>query len=405
MRILLLTAAKKKALRPHHLSPLVLAASKPPSSEVVYLDASKEVFDSGRSFFDFAALSFGTADAEEAFRLSRELRSRGTKTLAMGAHPTFCAGECASSFDSVLAGEPEGAWDFVMEDLAKGALAPFYDCPPDFASKEKLPERGLLGRRFFDVISSSKGCRYRCAHCQVPPFYHGAVRRRSIPFFLAEAKSLGKTLFLGDDNFHADPSHARELLAAIQKLDKNWVLKTSIDLAFDRHLLVLAKQAKVRAVQLCLDSFSSCSLLSINNRHGHPEKAGEAIARFHDQGILVAARLSLGLEGDGPDAFERALATADSLGIDLLLPRIVPPLPGTEFYRQLVREGRVFDPDWSHYDGRHAVFEPMAMTSGELEEGYAWLERELNTFRRRLRRASLGIPGFLAAFEIPFQGG
>ncbi|HBN07391.1 MAG TPA: hypothetical protein DD435_01660 [Cyanobacteria bacterium UBA8530] len=405
MRILLLTATKKKAHRPHHLSPLVLAALKPPSSEVVYLDASKVAFDPGRSFFDFAALSFGTSDAEEASRLSRKLRSRGTKTLAMGAHPTFCAGECASSFDSVLAGEPEGVWELVIEDLAKGALAPFYDCPPDFASPEKIPERRLLGHRFFDVISSSKGCRYRCAHCQVPPFFHGAVRRRSIPSFLAEAEKLGKNLFLGDDNLHADPNHARELLSALPRLGKNWVLKTSVDLAFDRHLLLLAKQARVKAVQLCLDSFSSSSLLSINNRHGHPEKAGEAIARFHDHGILVAARLSLGLEGDGPDAFERALATADSLGIDLLSPRIVPPLPGTEFFRQLSREGRIFDPDWSRYDGRHAVFEPMGMTSGELEEGHAWLERELNSFRRRLRRASLGIPGFLAAFDVPFQGG
>jgi len=34
------------------------------------------------------------------------------------------------------------------------------------------------------------------------------------------------------------------------------------------------------------------------------------------------------------------------------------PLPGTEVYDQLNSEGRIFNKDWSDYDGHHPVFKP-----------------------------------------------
>ncbi len=48
---------------------------------------------------------------------------------------------------------------------------------------------------------------------------------------------------------------------------------------------------------------------------------------------------------------------------------VLTPAPGTDFFRQLDAEGRIFSRDWSLYDGQHVVFEPARMTPLQLQMG------------------------------------
>ena len=59
-----------------------------------------------------------------------------------------------------------------------------------------------------------------------------------------------------------------------------------------------------------------------------------------------------------PSVFADTARFAVEAKIDLPRFAIVTPFPGTPLHRRLDSEGRIFDRDWSRYDGQHAVFRP-----------------------------------------------
>jgi len=48
---------------------------------------------------------------------------------------------------------------------------------------------------------------------------------------------------------------------------------------------------------------------------------------------------------------------------------LVTRLPGTRCYRDLAEQKRIINKDWSLYDAHHVVFQPMRMTTHELQVG------------------------------------
>jgi anti-anti-sigma regulatory factor len=62
--------------------------------------------------------------------------------------------------------------------------------------------------------------------------------------------------------------------------------------------------------------------------------------------------------------------------MELAYINIATPLPGTQLFERLKAAGRIFDWDWSRYDGKHVVFRPMRMTPETLQEGFFWANRE-----------------------------
>ncbi|MEG2071136.1 MAG: radical SAM protein, partial [Bacteroidales bacterium] len=50
------------------------------------------------------------------------------------------------------------------------------------------------------------------------------------------------------------------------------------------------------------------------------------------------------------------------------------PFPHTKAYDDLMRQGRIFDHDWNHYNAGQVVYEPKNMSAKRLQElyDYAW---------------------------------
>ena len=46
---------------------------------------------------------------------------------------------------------------------------------------------------------------------------------------------------------------------------------------------------------------------------------------------------------------------------------ILTPLPGTEFYREMCSQDRIFVNDWSKFSGHHVVFYPKKMSAFQLQ--------------------------------------
>jgi len=112
----------------------------------------------------------------------------------------------------------------------------------------------------------------------------------------------------------------------------------------------------------------------------------ERIDKIHDHGIFVVAGINFGSDEDDPFVFERSLEAIDYVGIDAAAPTICTPMPGTDLAKRMIKEGRIFDFDWDHYDYRHVVFKPMKMTEEQLLEGHGWFAWEFHKLPRMTRR-------------------
>jgi radical SAM superfamily enzyme YgiQ (UPF0313 family) len=53
---------------------------------------------------------------------------------------------------------------------------------------------------------------------------------------------------------------------------------------------------------------------------------------------------------------------------------VLTPFPKTKVYDDMLRQGRIFDHDWSHYNAGKVVYKPKHMTPERLQElyDYAW---------------------------------
>ena len=110
--------------------------------------------------------------------------------------------------------------------------------------------------------------------------------------------------------------------------------------------------------------------------------------RLHDNGIAIIGSFMFGLDGDEPDVFERTADFADKAQIDIALFSILTPLPGTKFYEQVQREGRIIERDWSKYDGTRPTFLPQGMSMEKLESGLQWIYQRFYSWRSIVKRTA-----------------
>lgn len=62
------------------------------------------------------------------------------------------------------------------------------------------------------------------------------------------------------------------------------------------------------------------------------------------------------------------------IDLDLAEFTVLTPFPHTKVYDDLMRQNRIFDFDWDHYNAGQVVYQPKHMTPEKLQElyDYAW---------------------------------
>lgn len=93
-----------------------------------------------------------------------------------------------------------------------------------------------------------------------------------------------------------------------------------------------------------------------------------------------------GMDEDDEGVFERTVEFVEKTKMDIPTFAVLTPLPGTSLYNKLEAEKRIFDRDWTKYDGAHVVFKPMLMSPERLQEGYHWAMKSAYSLRGIFRR-------------------
>ena len=100
----------------------------------------------------------------------------------------------------------------------------------------------------------------------------------------------------------------------------------------------------------------------------------ERVKRYHDYGIGVEGTILLGLDNQTEDDCKRLIDFLGEIDLDLAEFTIMTPFPHTKAYDDYLRQGRIFDFDWNHYNAGQVVFQPKQMSPEKLQDlyDYAW---------------------------------
>ena len=353
-------------LPPH--GPVVFAATLPDYVEVSFTDENVEAIDFDEEC-DLVGISMMlSTQVKRGWEIAGEFRKRGKQVMFGGISTMLHAEETMEHADSVFLGESEGRMEQVLEDWRNGCLKKVYNYmnqqPPIESvgpARRDLYKRDLYnhkGVQMVDLFHASRGCRFSCYPCAVSYLGGRVFRPRPFEKVIEELETIeNNRLFIVDNSLAQNKEWEMELFREMIPLKKKWISHTIED---DPKVLDLAAQAGAWYVYQAVYDTS--------------DYIKERVKRYHDYGIGVEGTILLGLDNQSEDDCKRLIDFLLEIDLDLAEFTVMTPFPHTKGYDDLMRQGRIFDFDWNHYNAGQVVFQPKQMSPEKLQDlyDYAW---------------------------------
>ena len=434
-----MTANERRAFWFPKLSLPVIAGYTPPDWDVTLIDEAVEEI-TGEEPCDLVGISIMTCYAPRAYELAAMFRKRGKMVVLGGVHPTYCPEEALQNCDAIVCGEAEDLWPQVIADFENGSLRRMYRMD-QFPSLEQYrsPRVELLSPDSYmtrHCTFTTRGCHFDCEFCSVSPFNGKTTRRRPVPEVIEEMKKVkewirsevvermtkdslfgamktaariwvgleeGSIVAFVDDLHNSHRAYCRELWSAMKSLNIKWGCQSTMFLGDDKELVKLAADSGCVSVFVGLESVSADSLDETNKNFNQVRKFEDQIKMFHDHGIMVNPGMVFGFDNDDESVFETAVDFLVRNRVELAYFNVLTPLPGTALYDRYEREGRIFDKDWSKYDGKHVVFQPKRMSPEQLLEGFFWANHQFYSWSSIWHRLSHTGQRLIPRLEMNWQ--
>lgn len=368
-----------------------LKALTPPGHEVRMVD--ELFYDVDLDFDgDVVGITAMGPQIRRAYDLADRFRSRGVRVVLGGTWVTLTAEESLGHADAVVAGEAESVWPQVLDDLAAGRSRGIYraaswhslrDLPPvDYTELPLLKydafRTSWLYRMYFHwPVVFSRGCPHPCEYCAVQTYYRRGYRTRPVEEVIADLRAIqrlgGNRILFLDDNPIGHPAAAKELFRAMIPLRLKWASQSTINIARDPELLDLAARSGCVSLSIGLESINEDSLDSVRKSFNQPRRFAGDLAAIRARGIQVIGLLMVGLDGDTADTFPRSLEFLVDNKVAFLKLFTPCPYPGTKYYDDMQRAGRILDDEWGHYDYGSPLVRPAQMSAEEMIDGFKYV--------------------------------
>jgi anaerobic magnesium-protoporphyrin IX monomethyl ester cyclase len=346
---------------------------------------------------DLVGLSTTTSTAPAAYAMSDRLRAHGIPVVIGGSHVTFMADEALRHAGFVARGEGGDRLVLELIEALRGerelesiaGLSFIRDGehvhneprpPRQDLDESPVPDLSLIvghERMRSTPIMTSLGCPFACSFCSVTAMFGRKYRFRSAESVIAELEDKRPShIFFYDDNFAADRARLKRLLRAMieRGLVIPWQAQVRTDVARDSELLELMRLSGCETLGLGLESVDQATLDALHKSQSVAEIVA-AVGAIHAHGIRVHGMFVLGADSDDRDTMRHTVDFAIRHRIDTVMLNVLTPAPGTDWFAEVDRAGRIFDKRWQFYDGQHVVITPTHMEPSELQaavlEGYA----------------------------------
>ena len=350
---------------------------------------------------DIVGLTGVACEANTVLRLAGEVKRRTRATVVVGGHHASCdpAFFNRPEVDYVVAGLGKLSFRELVDALAGGnadagvagvgrtdpgrelKLVPrkfsqrdlVDDRPPRYdlvaRHRDRYVMSGVGGKVGF--VASAYGCTHRCSFCSIPSLSGGRYLTHRPESVLRDIRLLGDVplIRLVDANTFGDVEGAyalgRALIAA--GLHKKIVADVRAEtVTGNPELFRLWKEAGLATVVIGFEEISDAGLTRLNKRSSVAANVA-AIAVLKELGLRVIGDFIVSPDYSEAD-FEALERFVDAHAIDLPLPSILTPLPGTQLFRESADRITVHDLDY--YTFTNAVY-PTRMEPHRFYESYA----------------------------------
>jgi radical SAM superfamily enzyme YgiQ (UPF0313 family) len=195
-------------------------------------------------------------------------------------------------------------------------------------------------------------------------------------------------LFFVDDALALNRHAAKKLFTEMIPLRRMWLGQGTVSLAEDVELLRLMRRSGCLGLLIGFESVQKTTQNEVMKIKNLKIDFYEAMRRFHDEGFGILGAFVLGFDYENKDVFDQTLEFVMRSRMDCVELRILTPYPGTRLYDRLLSEGRLFEQDWwlHGYPPDTLLYQPRGMTSDELINGFARLNRQTYSFGAMTKR-------------------
>ncbi len=312
---------------------------------------------------DLVGITAFSSQADRAYEVAAEFRSRGVPVVIGGIHATMCQEEVLERVDAVVTGEAEGVWEQVLEDAQQGTLQRVYTGTRLEMDRVPLARHDLLPTGYvFGSVQTTRGCPLDCSFCSVTAFNGRRYRCRPIENVVQELKLIReKYVLIVDDNLIGirkdHIARAKDLFRAMiqANLGKKWIAQVTINMADDEELLRLAAKAGCMGVFIGFESPAKEGLAEIGKKF-NIQKGRDfrtSVRRIQRHGIVVVGSFIMGLDIDKRGIGLQIADMGSSYGVDAINVLFLTPLPGTRLWERMEAGDRIaanrFPGDWKYY--------------------------------------------------------
>ena len=374
----------------------LLAALTPPGHTITIVEEAFAADDIDQDV-DLVGITVLTELVPRAYQIGDIYRQKGVKVVMGGIHPTVLPEEALEHADAVVVGEAEGIWPQLVADAAAGRLQRIYRAGRmTDLNGLPTPRRELFpvtkGKGYIPIpvgVETSRGCPYDCEFCCIGQTLGSQYRVRPVQEVIAEIESIDSPhLFFVDDALGLDRKAAKELFTEMIPLRKRWLAQGTVSLAEDPELLGLMKRAGCLGLLIGFESVQKDTQEEVNKIKNLKIGFYEAMHRFHNEGFGILGCFVFGFDYENKDVFEQTFEFIMRSHMDCAQLRILTPYPGTRLFKRLISEDRLFVRDWwlHGYPPDTLLFQPHGMTSDELINGFARLNRQVYSFDAMTKR-------------------
>jgi len=362
--------------------------------EIVYEEM--QIIDFSRiESSDLVGISTITSTAPRAYMIADKIRQMGIPVIMGGPHVSFQTEEALGHADFVIRGEGEKAlmaffdsWEGKKDyasvpnlsfkkngNIVHNPLVPntsdLDHLPfPDLKQLNYNPKR-IAGYRTIP-IQTSRGCPFDCAFCSVTSMFGKRYRFRSTQNIIEELRLYNEKkniIFFYDDNFAANPKHTKELLHAMieENFKFKWSTQVRADVAKDLELVKLMQKAGCHTLYIGFESVNPKSLKEMKKKQT-VEEITQAVKVLRRHKIHIHGMFVYGFDEDDWKTVKKTVKFAKKTKLTSSQFLILTPLPGSEFFNKVVKQGRILLTDWALYDAHHAVFKPSRLSFARLQK-------------------------------------
>lgn len=333
--------------------------------------------------FDLVAITAMTQQIYRAYEICEKFREKAHVVLG-GIHVTVLPEEAEKHADTIIIGEGETAWKEFIYDFERGKPKKKYIGKHMLDLKDSpVPDYSLLNKSLYSSFSvqTTRGCPRTCNYCTLPIMYGKTYRQKEAEQVVEEVKAIQRIvkdpfIFFADDNMFIDKNKSKQLMHELSKLNIVWGTQTDISVADDEELLKCIYEAGCHWMFIGFENVSEKGLNFLDAQEWKRKRLYDyelSINNIHNAGINIWGSFMFGGDHDTQDVFQDTLDFVLKNGIYSGSFTILTPLPGTQLFSQMEKQGRIIDYDWSRYTFWDVVFRPENMSDEQLAKGVAWV--------------------------------